>query len=780
MTIELHDPVNGDGLFDILGKAFFSIDTINTSRETTVPDTIFDFIEQFQLKTDSNVDMEQAMTTIPSAITTYQQSGGSPVGTISQACQTLLIEIVKADTLTQINSLTGALEYLIDQMETNGDFVDGSTPTLSLAIDGDNGGDAAIVYSEYRGDGKLQENMLGETVDITVDGTNTTAVFAGDDNISGLLAQNWPTGSGVNQSIILTEAASSLLPGGDFEQTDYTDLPKGWIVGSGTIGDTIEVTSTERQTIVIAGSPSSGHYVLNWQNAQGVTRATDVIAWDANASVVQAALRSIIGLEKVEVSATGTSPNYTHTVSFMGVGGDPATLTSFNHMDAGTIAHAITVPGDVGSYIGRSLRINSDQSTKVEMYYPLDLENETVYFCHFRTRLGMREEQSSSSSSNQFSSSSSSEGVTSSSTSDGMTSSTSDGITSSTSNGTSSSEGVTSSTSDGVTSSTSEGFTSSTSEGFTSSSTSLGSTSSQSSSQSDSTSGSNTSSSSSENADEIRVEIVEQIDGPTTVDSEGNENGVRFQMVDVNTLGHDSRFFSFRLQKTVRQPVYLHISAQPFNYDESLYIGELAVVRGIELYSGGPFVAAFKGVNPAEGDEYTLTSTNNRAGEFQEWFNRVFDMASKGLLLPAAKELIVNGIFAESEDIDGWTDQDTGTGESIYSAGTPNMSLVAGASGVAKRAHTAAILLKSGAEYLLAAFTAQDDIILYDDSVWTSSGNTNQSKTIIGDGVLFASDVLSFRVEATSEVANIYTVSLRRLQDVGKTIVTAIPDSLIG
>ena len=250
-------------------------------------------------------------------------------------------------------------------------------------------------------------------------------------------------------------------------------------------------------------------------------------------------------------------------------------------------------------------------------------------------------------------------------------------------------------------------------------------------------------------------------------------------MADVNTLGHDSRFFSFRLKNTVRQPVYLHISAQPFNYDESLYIGELAVVKGIELYSGGPFVAAFNGVEPAEGDEFVLTSTNNRAGELQEWFDRVFGMATKGLLLPAAKELIVNGDFATG-DLTGWDDEDTGGGDSRYVGGALKLDA---SGGTAKRSNSAAITgLAIGQTYVLSG-----DVTDYFGEPVTVSGaggsyswtGTGESEEWVADATSIAANELSFAVTGATD-PSIDNISLRRQQDVGKTIVTAIPDSLIG
>ncbi len=67
------------------------------------------------------------------------------------------------------------------------------------------------------------------------------------------------------------------------------------------------------------------------------------------------------------------------------------------------------------------------------------------------------------------------------------------------------------------------------------------------------------------------------------------------------------------------------------------------------IYAGGPYVSVFRGsadlinyqVYPLLGDIWTLAVTNNYGGHtadinFQTAFNRLFDMASLGLVLPSA------------------------------------------------------------------------------------------------------------------------------------------------
>ncbi len=108
---------------------------------------------------------------------------------------------------------------------------------------------------------------------------------------------------------------------------------------------TYGILTIEQQTITISGDPSGGTYAISWDNGTTV-ETTDPIAWDADQQTVQDAIRTIPGLEEADVETTGTSPNFTHTVSLYN-DTDPAELTSdFSLLTGGTpdIAHATTIP----------------------------------------------------------------------------------------------------------------------------------------------------------------------------------------------------------------------------------------------------------------------------------------------------------------------------------------------------------------------------------------------------------------------------------------------------
>ncbi len=636
MTIVLTNPPTGDGLFDILGKAFHALNTLNTARLTTVPPEVLEFIDQAQTL-EADLNLTKATDSVTSSITSWQASGGPLASKIRGACQVILIGMVQNDSPAPAATLLASLSYLIDQMETDGTYVDANAVSLTVTADSDNLGDAAILTTTRRGDGRPLENLLGETIAATVisdsSPTNPTLRFTGESAESGM-SHLWPAGSGTSKSVTATDPAASLLSNGDFEATTIANVPDDWIVYVGTPGVEVRVTNPEIQTVTISGTPTAGSYVLIYTDPTGIQRPTVPLAYNATASQVEDSLRAVPGLGGVDVAATGTSPDVTHGITFTGVAGDLTEMTSLNFTIGGTLTHATTTPGEDGAYKGRALRLDCTRQL-AELYHPLTLNDQQVYFCHLRISRrtdGPEESSSSSNSSSSSSNSSSSSSTSSSSNSSSSTTSTSSSATSTSSYSRSSSSFSLSSTSSTSSSSTSSQGSSSYSS-LSSTSSSRGSSTS---STSESTS-SSTSSSSSQDVEELRLEIVDGVGGNVTTDDEGYENALRISTADLDTT-HASQFFSFRLRRSAIQPVYLRIrTASLIPPGDSIYLDEIAVVAATELYAGGPLVAAISGATAAVNqDTWSLVATNDRAGEFQEWFNRAFSMASSRLLLPSA------------------------------------------------------------------------------------------------------------------------------------------------
>ena len=146
MTIELHDPVNFDGLFDVVGKGFHAIATLNTAQTTTVPAEVEDFYQTYAAIGDAKITIEKnaAMDNLGSSLADWQATGNGLATQIVQNCEDFIIQTVADDADQPDDRITTALEYIISQMVTDGDYVDESVAGLSLAAGGSKRGSPAL------------------------------------------------------------------------------------------------------------------------------------------------------------------------------------------------------------------------------------------------------------------------------------------------------------------------------------------------------------------------------------------------------------------------------------------------------------------------------------------------------------------------------------------------------------------------------------------------------------------------------------------------------------
>jgi hypothetical protein len=317
-----------------------------------------------------------------------QQLAGDPI-------QRLIVETIHADTPLLSKTLDPALVVLLDQMDDNAESLDASVVTTSLSYGenssssgtGDNWGDGTIRCCSKRGDGRVNEHILAETIrgEITAVNSSGTATWqlVGEPTRSAL-HPNWPGGSGTSRSITSQVAASSnLVQNGDFEDEDaYADyLPDKWILSVGTLATHVQLTNVEQQTVTVNGTPTGGHYTLTFTDRGGESYTTVPLTYNASASAVQTALRSLPWLAAVTVTSTGTGANLTHTVVFENVPG-PSQLTSTSALTGGTptITHATTVAGSPYVVRGaRCLELIGNGSTLVCLQVPVTLTKQTCY-----------------------------------------------------------------------------------------------------------------------------------------------------------------------------------------------------------------------------------------------------------------------------------------------------------------------------------------------------------------------------------------------------------------
>ena len=539
--MNLHNGTNKNGLFDIQGQALLAIDTLNVARLTTIPAVVQDTIDRLNSVSPMPTSYESAGSGIPSALTSWQSSGTGLAQTLSQFCQSILAAFV-AEESNQIDTSTPAnLDYLINIMGPAWPTTPGPyyvTPNVvggTLTVGSGNAGDTIVTWTLTGSRGVAQQNAYAETITMTV-GENpsalTPSISCVGEGLVPFLSQDWPQGSGLNRSFIATNPSASMLTNGSFDTATIANVPDKWLITAGVPGTTILLTTPEVQTVTISGSPTGGGYILLYTGIDGNQRATPMIAFDATDSTVQAALRTIDELAGVSVTATGTSPNFVHSVTFTGVGGNVTQLTSVNLLTGGTpaITHGTTTGGDANEYRGVSIKLVGNSSVLHTLYQSLGtLKKETVYFCHLRARR---------------------------------------------------------------------------------SGTATGAV--------------------------IKVAVVAQIGGAATTDDAGGANELVINAAAISTGASDSCWFAFRLPAATVLPVYLRIAATTaIPTGATIYIDDVAIAAGVELYAGGPYVAAFAGRTASKaGDSWTLAVTNTYAGRWQTWYNRIFNTMQNDILLP--------------------------------------------------------------------------------------------------------------------------------------------------
>lgn len=334
MTVLLQD--GSAGLFDVLGRVFHAAATQQTAARTTVPTELLDIVTQFENVAD-DLELTSIIAGVSEVRDAVEDSGDDVLRQLQAITQDYVTAVVHDDVSLTSKSFRTALTELIAQMVANSESVDASAVTATAAAVGSPAGDGVVVVTERRGDGRTQEHSIAEvlTLQAAADRPSSLSVISGE--AVNILSVHWPQRSGAAGSVSIVNPGSGLITGGGFDTLSTEgDLPKGWLLTTGTPGVQVKMTTPETQTITISGSPSTGYYIISWENSSGEVGTTTPLAYNAAQSAVQSALRKIRGLESVTVSTSGTSPNYTHAVTFLGAGGNVNQMTSINRLSGGT------------------------------------------------------------------------------------------------------------------------------------------------------------------------------------------------------------------------------------------------------------------------------------------------------------------------------------------------------------------------------------------------------------------------------------------------------------
>jgi hypothetical protein len=389
MAINFYQASPANGFFNIVGKLFKTQGAINTSRGTTIPADIVAIGTNYNLQT-LTAALNAAYTPIPGTVSTYQSGAAGTLATLQAFVQAFLILIVNTDVPQTDSSLTTALLQFIAQMKSQGVTLNASAVTVAATAGGSNYGDGVCIVTKKSGTGLTQENSIAETVLGTAQATsrNATFGFVGQAAPSGSLGQDWPAGSAANKAITAIDAnlaAGSVLTNGGFETfANQPNVPDNWILAVGTPGTHLIATTIEVQTITRAGTPTAGTWTISWANAAGKVQTTGPLAYNATGATVQAAIRTIAGLGSITVVETGTTPNFTDTITFNGMGGNVAQFTVTDNTTGGThsITPATTTGGTPQVFAGgQALKFVGDGATLTALYQQITtgLQPSTAY-----------------------------------------------------------------------------------------------------------------------------------------------------------------------------------------------------------------------------------------------------------------------------------------------------------------------------------------------------------------------------------------------------------------
>lgn len=120
-------------------------------------------------------------------------------------------------------------------------------------------------------------------------------------------------------------------------------------------------------------------------------------------------------------------------------------------------------------------------------------------------------------------------------------------------------------------------------------------------------------------------------------DNSGNLNSFN---IDLTALTNTWIPFSgtFRTPNLMPATVWLEIKmTTPINSAFKVYFDRVAFCQMTQFYRGGPFISIFSGnTNLIKGDSFITTINNNYGGLYQQWFQKVFNMTSLGLILPSS------------------------------------------------------------------------------------------------------------------------------------------------
>lgn len=130
----------------------------------------------------------------------------------------------------------------------------------------------------------------------------------------------------------------------------------------------------------------------------------------------------------------------------------------------------------------------------------------------------------------------------------------------------------------------------------------------------------------------LQLSLTDAPDGTILQDRAGTNNAIS---VDLTTIGTTDWYHLggfFRTGKTLPAHQFFRMDCStPIDAAGTIMVDSLHLSGASQLYAGGPYYALVKGETQfALDDTITLTVANNYSGELQQWFDRIYGLASRG------------------------------------------------------------------------------------------------------------------------------------------------------
>lgn len=371
---------SADGLFDILNQIFTlqtQVDASTVDRRSQW-DSLRDlFGAEFSDATwtgivslaEQNVSAEE---TGPSAVVSALRS---------MAEQTVIQKVDSAVNLT-VKTLDAALSEVVSQMIEQGESLLLPAVTIAVVANSGNTGDLVMVASRKTVAGVDNPQLLAEVIDVSaLSAGGSVALAVTSDAVSDGLSPNGFGGSGINAYLNFYTTLTGLTGSSGLNSFTASSsvLPGNWIANVGTLGTDVLSGQPQVSTITVTGTPTSGTFRITCATSSLGTQSTGNLSFDATAAQIMSAILSMTGFSRVSVSATGTGPNYIHSLTFYGMR-EAVTVAVVNSTNSGSFAVATPTAYATPSFGSSPIVLVSDGSTLVSVTHVLtNLSVNTAY-----------------------------------------------------------------------------------------------------------------------------------------------------------------------------------------------------------------------------------------------------------------------------------------------------------------------------------------------------------------------------------------------------------------